>query len=98
MREALFQAGMIGRALDLAFRTQQFSALDLLAKELGTHTDPSTLTRAAEFFANNNNYERAVELLCYAKDVSGFSLTCSIVSLELLAFKRISMPNHLPMV
>jgi intraflagellar transport protein 140 len=28
------KAGMIGRALDLAFRTEQFSALDLIARDL----------------------------------------------------------------
>uniref|UniRef100_A0A8R1EBN2 Intraflagellar transport protein 140 homolog n=1 Tax=Caenorhabditis japonica TaxID=281687 RepID=A0A8R1EBN2_CAEJA len=43
------KAGMIGRALDLAFRTEQFSALDLITKDLDAGTDPKTLKRAAEF-------------------------------------------------
>lgn len=34
---------MIGRALDLAFRTEQFSALDLVVKDLDASTDPNTL-------------------------------------------------------
>ncbi|KAK6735116.1 hypothetical protein RB195_018357 [Necator americanus] len=62
------KAGMVGRALDLAFRAEQFSALDLVTKDLHSGCDPSVLKRAAEFFSINQNYEKAVELLCLAKD------------------------------
>ncbi|KIH67333.1 tetratricopeptide repeat protein [Ancylostoma duodenale] len=62
------KAGMVGRALDLAFRAEQFSALDLVTKDLHAGCDPNVLKRAAEFFSNNQNYEKAVELLCLAKD------------------------------
>ena len=34
---------MIGRALDLAFRTEQFSALDLITKDFDSTTNPSIL-------------------------------------------------------
>ncbi|CAD6192417.1 unnamed protein product [Caenorhabditis auriculariae] len=63
------KAGMIGRALDLAFRTEQFTALDLITKDLDANTDPQILKRAAEFFEGNQNYEKAVNFLCMAKEV-----------------------------
>lgn len=65
-----FQAGMIGRALDLAFRTEQFSALDLIAKDLDENSDPRVLERAAQFFSNNQQDHKAVQLLAYAKMVT----------------------------
>lgn len=60
---------MIGHALDLAFRTEQFSALDLIAKDLDENSDPRTLERAAEFFKNNQQYDKAVQLMAYSKKV-----------------------------
>lgn len=61
------KAGMIGRALDLAFRTEQFSALDLIARDLNEDSDPQVLQRAAQFFSNNQQDIKAVLLLAYAK-------------------------------
>jgi intraflagellar transport protein 140 len=63
---------MIGRALDLAFRTEQFSALDLIAKDLDKNSDPRVLERAAEFFAKNQQYDKSIEFLAYAKKVKYF--------------------------
>ncbi|VDN33955.1 unnamed protein product [Gongylonema pulchrum] len=59
---------MIAHALDLAFRTEQFSALDLIAKELDKNSDPRVLERAAEFFKNNQQYEKAVQLMAYSRN------------------------------
>ncbi|KAK6014197.1 tetratricopeptide repeat protein [Ostertagia ostertagi] len=70
------KAGMVGRALDLAFRAEQFSALDLVIKDLNAGSDPNVLKRAAEFFANNQNYEKAVELLCMAKEFNAAIEVC----------------------
>ncbi|EFO21495.2 hypothetical protein LOAG_06991 [Loa loa] len=64
------KAGMISRALDLAFRTEQFSALDLITNELDENSDPRILERAAEFFKNNQQYNKAVQLLAYSKKYS----------------------------
>uniref|UniRef100_A0A914CIF3 Uncharacterized protein n=1 Tax=Acrobeloides nanus TaxID=290746 RepID=A0A914CIF3_9BILA len=61
---------MIGRALDLAFRTEQFGALDLIAKDLDENSDPRVLERAAQFFSNNQQDRMAVQLLAYAKKYS----------------------------
>ena len=60
---------MIGRALDFAFKTGQFSALDLIAQELNEKSDPAILVRAAEFFSANQQDRTAVQLLVYAKKV-----------------------------
>ncbi|CAB3396663.1 unnamed protein product [Caenorhabditis bovis] len=70
------KAGMIGRALDLAFRTEQFSALDLITKDLDATTDPKILKRAAEFFESNQNYEKALTFLCFAKEYSAAVRLC----------------------
>lgn len=61
---------MIGRALDLAFRTEQFGALDLIAKDLDKNSDPRVLERAAQFFSDNQQDRMAVQFLAYAKKVS----------------------------
>lgn len=74
---------MIGRALDYAFRTEQFGALDLIANDLSEKSDPIILVRslktsylenaiqerAAEFFSANQRDKMAVQLLSYAKKV-----------------------------
>ena len=60
---------MIGRALDYAFRTEQFGALDLIAQDLNEASDPLVLERAAEFFSMNQQDKMAVQLLAYAKKV-----------------------------
>jgi hypothetical protein len=69
---------MFGRAMDLAFRTEQFSSLDLIAKDLNAESDPRVLERCAEFFTQNQQYKKAVELLGYAKKVR-VSLVYNIV-------------------
>lgn len=73
-----FQAGMINRALDLAFRTEQFNALDLITNELDENSDPRILERAAKFFITNQQYNKAVQLLAYLKKVS-LSISKSIL-------------------
>lgn len=63
---------MIGRALNVAFQTEQFSALDLIAQDLNENSDPRILERAADFYAKNQQYQTAVQLLAYAKKVYYF--------------------------
>ncbi|CAP39631.1 Protein CBR-CHE-11 [Caenorhabditis briggsae] len=94
------KAGMIGRALDLAFRTEQFSALDLITKDLDAGTDPKILKRAAEFFENNQNYEKAVNFLCLAKEFASAVQLCRSRNVrvtdkfaELMTPSKDDMPN-----
>lgn len=63
------QAGHFSKALELAFATQQFGALQLIAEDLDEKSDPALLARCSDFFLEHNQYEKAVELLLAAKKV-----------------------------
>ena len=59
----------MSKALELAFATEQFSALQLIAEDLDHTSDPSLLTRCSDFFIKHSQYQKAVELLVAAKKV-----------------------------
>lgn len=61
------KAGYLNKAIELAFRTQEFSALQSIAANLGENTDPQLLHRCAQFFMENKQYDKAVDLLADAK-------------------------------
>ncbi|XP_006901968.1 PREDICTED: intraflagellar transport protein 140 homolog [Elephantulus edwardii] len=61
------KAGHFSKALELAFATQQFVALQLIAEDLDEKSDPALLARCSDFFNEHNQYEKAVELLLAAK-------------------------------
>ncbi|VDM52826.1 unnamed protein product [Angiostrongylus costaricensis] len=92
------KAGMVGRALDLAFRAEQFSALDLVTKDLNAdlRTDRYFL-----FFEFSVNYEKAVELLCMAKEFNAAIEMCRTRNVrltdkvaELMTPTKESAPNE----
>ncbi|XP_076998370.1 intraflagellar transport protein 140 homolog [Tamandua tetradactyla] len=61
------KAGHFSKALELAFATQQFVALQLIAEDLDEKSDPALLARCSDFFIEHSQYEKAVELLLAAK-------------------------------
>ncbi|NWR76137.1 IF140 protein, partial [Centropus unirufus] len=61
------KAGHFSKALELAFATQQFGALQLIAEDLDEKSDPALLARCSDFFIEHAQYEKAVELLLAAK-------------------------------
>ncbi|XP_075420628.1 intraflagellar transport protein 140 homolog isoform X2 [Tenrec ecaudatus] len=61
------KAGYFSKALELAFATQQFVALQLIAEDLDEKSDPELLARCSDFFTEHSQYEKAVELLLAAK-------------------------------
>ncbi|CAL8282296.1 unnamed protein product [Merluccius merluccius] len=61
------KAGHVSKALELAFATQQFSALQLIAEDLNHTSDPTLLARCSDFFIKHSQYQKAVELLVAAK-------------------------------
>ncbi|XP_021787325.2 intraflagellar transport protein 140 homolog isoform X2 [Papio anubis] len=61
------KAGHFSKALELAFTTQQFVALQLIAEDLDETSDPALLARCSDFFIEHRQYERAVELLLAAR-------------------------------
>ncbi|VDP95908.1 unnamed protein product [Trichobilharzia regenti] len=63
------KAGKINRAVELAFSTRQFSALQSVAGSLDERIDPTMLKQCSEFFIQNNQFDRAVEVLAAGKQV-----------------------------
>uniref|UniRef100_A0ABM5F0W3 Intraflagellar transport protein 140 homolog n=1 Tax=Pogona vitticeps TaxID=103695 RepID=A0ABM5F0W3_9SAUR len=61
------KAGHLSKALELAFATEQFAALQLIAEDLDEKSDPALLARCSDFFIEHAQYEKAVELLLAAK-------------------------------
>ncbi|XP_065539645.1 intraflagellar transport protein 140 homolog isoform X5 [Lathamus discolor] len=61
------KAGHFSKALELAFATQQFGALQLIAEDLDERSDPALLARCSDFFIEHTQYEKAIELLLTAK-------------------------------
>ncbi|KAG7507575.1 intraflagellar transport protein 140-like [Solea senegalensis] len=61
------KAGYVSKALELAFTTQQFAALQSIAEDLNEKADPALLERCSDFFVTHSKYEKAVELLVTAK-------------------------------
>ncbi|KAJ8399837.1 hypothetical protein AAFF_G00405670 [Aldrovandia affinis] len=61
------KAGHFSKALELAFSTQQFGALQLIAEDLDENSDPALLARCSDFFIKHSQYEKAVEMLVAAK-------------------------------
>uniref|UniRef100_A0A673G7I8 Intraflagellar transport protein 140 homolog n=1 Tax=Sinocyclocheilus rhinocerous TaxID=307959 RepID=A0A673G7I8_9TELE len=61
------KAGHVSKALELAFATEQFGALQLIAEDLNENSDPALLARCSDFFIKHTQYQKAVELLVAAK-------------------------------
>uniref|UniRef100_A0A1B6C8A4 Intraflagellar transport protein 140 homolog n=1 Tax=Clastoptera arizonana TaxID=38151 RepID=A0A1B6C8A4_9HEMI len=61
------RAGMLHRALDLAFRCEQYDAVQLIAQELNSDSDIELLVKCSRFFIEKDQFEKAVELLAIAK-------------------------------
>ncbi|KAA3676159.1 intraflagellar transport protein 140, partial [Paragonimus westermani] len=61
------KAGHSGRAVELAFQTRQYAALQTVASSLDDKIDPTLLRRCAEFFTQNNQFDRAVDVLAAGK-------------------------------
>ncbi|XP_023244589.1 intraflagellar transport protein 140 homolog [Centruroides sculpturatus] len=61
------KAGYLNKAIELAFRTQEFDALQSIASNLSENTDPQLLHKCAQFFMENKQYDKAVDLLADAK-------------------------------
>ncbi|MEJ1287515.1 intraflagellar transport protein 140 homolog isoform X2 [Cricetulus griseus] len=61
------KAGHFSKALELAFTTQQFAALQLIAEDLDEKSDPALLSRCSDFCIEHRQFEKAVELLLAAK-------------------------------
>jgi len=54
----------------LSFRAKQFGALQLISGELDERADPELLQRCGDFFLENGQYDKAVDLLAIGKKVT----------------------------
>jgi intraflagellar transport protein 140 len=79
---AVFQAGLFSKALELAFNTKQFAALQMISEDLDDKTDPELLQRCADFFIENGQFDRAVDLLAVGKKVCWILTTILFVQFK----------------
>lgn len=61
------RAGLLRKALDLAFKNQQYNALQLIAMDVNADSDPSLIEKCAEYFIQNEQIEKAIDLLAMGK-------------------------------
>ena len=62
------KAGYLGKALELAFTTNQHNALQFISGNLDSSTDPVLLNKTADFFLQGGQYNKAVELYAASKN------------------------------
>lgn len=65
--ELYHRAGMLHKAVEMAFQSQQPDALQVIASELDSSSDPELISRCADFFLSINQSQKAVHLLANAK-------------------------------
>ncbi|XP_052866434.1 intraflagellar transport protein 140 homolog [Anopheles cruzii] len=67
--ELYHRAGLLHKAVEMAFRSQQPEALQVIAAELDARSDPELVARCAEFFLASEQPARAVQLLAKARQL-----------------------------
>lgn len=65
--ELYHRAGMLHKALEMAFESQQPEILEIIASELNAESDAELINRCADFFASIEQYQKAVQLLAKTK-------------------------------
>lgn len=68
------RGGMLHKAIDLAFKTQQYDILQEIASELNATSDPALVQSCAEYFIDNEQFDKAVDLLAIVKKVHFYIL------------------------
>lgn len=63
------RAGMLHKALDLAFKSNQYDILQQIATDLDADSDPALVQKCADYFVNNEQFDKAVDLLAVGKKV-----------------------------
>lgn len=61
------KAGLLKKSLELAFKTQQYNALQLITTDVNADSDPELIEKCAEYFVQNSQIEKAVDLLATGK-------------------------------
>ncbi|CAG9865125.1 unnamed protein product [Phyllotreta striolata] len=61
------RGGMLHKAIELAFKTRQYDILQEIASELNVDSDPALVRKCAEYFIDNEQFDKAVDLLAIVK-------------------------------
>ncbi len=59
------KAGYIGKAVDLAFETNQHNVLQFISSNFNESTEPLLLDKTASFFLQNEQYEKVTSIINY---------------------------------
>ena len=63
------KSGHTTKAVDLAFRANKYAELALITDGLTDKTDPKLVRKVADFFMENEQFDKAVDLLAVTKKV-----------------------------
>ncbi|XP_065658914.1 intraflagellar transport protein 140 homolog [Hydra vulgaris] len=61
------RGGSVSKAIDISFSSKQFGALQLISDDLDENVDPQVLHKCADFFIENDQFDKAVNLLIASK-------------------------------
>ncbi|XP_034933868.1 intraflagellar transport protein 140 homolog [Chelonus insularis] len=61
------KAGLLAKAFELSFETQQYDILQSIILDVKDDSDPSLIKKCADFFLENNQIVKAIELLAIGK-------------------------------
>ncbi|KOC69370.1 Intraflagellar transport protein 140 like protein [Habropoda laboriosa] len=61
------KAGLLHKAMDIAFKTKQYSALQLITMDVNADSDPALIEKCADYFVQNDQIEKAVDLFATGK-------------------------------
>lgn len=64
------KAGLISKAVDLAFKSGQVAVVAQIAGELDESADPQVIQRCSEYFISIKQFDKAVNLLITGKQVT----------------------------
>ena len=63
------KAGELSKALELCFQYRQYDILQQISEELSEGTNPETVRRVAEYFIQQEQFEKAVQILLQSHKV-----------------------------
>uniref|UniRef100_A0AAG5DP30 Uncharacterized protein n=1 Tax=Anopheles atroparvus TaxID=41427 RepID=A0AAG5DP30_ANOAO len=75
--ELYHRAGMLHKAVEMAFRSQQPESLQVIASELDSASDPELVARCADFFVGIEQPYKAVQLLANTRQLQVALAVCA---------------------
>ena len=89
------KAGLLSKAVDLAFKSGQISAVGQIAGELDENADPALIQRCAQYFISNGQYDRAVSLLITGRQVIMIALIIFLLCIGwFICVSLLMKPQH----